>query len=254
MRYGLLAATALLAWLLSPPPGVAGQGEGVAGQSDGVAGQSDGSWRLEIWLRWADGAAAAGETVILERLPEEEPMPCVTDAAGLCVWQVGRGLYQAIFSQPLDQISALSVAEGGLRGFGVTVGEADIAYHFTLHSDGHPYFDAAPEADTPAPIIPALDSWQGGAAPTPALPGDFGPPLTAAAATPAIATPHNDAPPTGPIWLSIALGLLLGGGLHFWTKTKRQGGKETRRGGDALSVDRATASTTDDHRTKRPQD
>jgi hypothetical protein len=124
-------------------------------------------YELRLYLRHSDGTAVTGEPIILERLPQELPMPCETDALGVCTWTVGRGLYQALFDRPLDQISALSLAEGGLRGFGVTVGEADIAYHFTYQPDGRAYFDGAPEAAVPVPIIPSFDSLQGGAAPTP---------------------------------------------------------------------------------------
>lgn len=126
---------------------------------------------LSIHLRVADGSPVAGEPVTLQRLPDEEPIlpACTTDAQGTCTWYVGRGLYQVLFERPLDEVSALALAEGGLHGFGLTVGEAPIAYHFTLHNDGHVYFDAAPEAASPAPIIPTLDLLHGGVEPTPSF-------------------------------------------------------------------------------------
>src|SRR5690606_28151427 len=114
--------------------------------------QTAGYTHLQIRLRAGDGAAIVGETVILERLPEEERMlpECTTDAYGECSWHVNRGLYQVLFTRPLDDITALAVAEGGLRGLGITVGETDIIYHFIFHSDGHVYFDATPEAAVPS--------------------------------------------------------------------------------------------------------
>ena len=123
---------------------------------------------LTIQLRHSDGTAVVGETIILERLPEEAPIPppCTTDASGACTWTVGRGLYQVLFARPLDDISALAVAEGGLRGLGVTVGDTAVTYHFTFHSDDHVYFDAAPEAAVPQPVLPAGELWHGGILPT----------------------------------------------------------------------------------------
>ena len=195
---------------------------------------------LEIRLRDAGGAAVAGERVILERLPEEEPMPCVTDGAGACAWRVGRGLYQVIFARPLDQISALALAEGGLRGFGLTVGQTDIVYHFTVHSDGRAYFDAAPEAAVPAPLIPAFDALHGGVAPTPSLPlmgvNPTSTPLPVV--DPDTAVPASGSQP----WQLLAFlggGLLLGGILHLlwppsgrlWSR-RHQAGSEGRRADD----------------------
>lgn len=114
---------------------------------------------LHIQLRYSDGTAVVGETVTLQKLPDElAVMPtCLTDSYGECVWYVGRGLYQLLFERPLDKLSSLAVAEGGLRGLGVTVGDADIAYRFVFHRDGRVYFDAAPEAAMPSPIIPTED-------------------------------------------------------------------------------------------------
>ena len=127
-------------------------------------------------------------------------------------------------AEPL--VSALARA---LRGFGLTVGETPIAYHFTFHTDGHVYFDSAPEAARPAPIIPTPELLHGGIAPT---------------ATPA-ATPPDDSqrggndeaaehPPavesetvsgTGQRWrlvLFIGLGLTVGSGLHLWSRRKER--------------------------------
>ncbi|MCL4266121.1 MAG: hypothetical protein KJ069_23125 [Anaerolineae bacterium] len=181
--------------------------------------QSGGDTRLTIRLRASDGRAVTGETIILERLPEEEPMLCVTDQDGACVWRVGRGLYQVLFTRPLDDISALAVAEGGLRGLGITMGDASVTYHFTFHSDGRVYFDAAPDAAVPSPLIPIGEARHGGSAPTPALPAGVDEP---AEVTP---TPEpTNAPDTavrttsGSSWrliLFIGGGLVIGGGLHL---------------------------------------
>lgn len=123
---------------------------------------------LTVQLRHGDGTAVVGEPVALERPPEAEPIlpDCVTDESGRCRWWVGRGVYQLRFSRPLDEISALALAEGGLNGLGITVGETAVTYHFTFHSDGRVYFDAAPAAAVPQPILPAGELWHGGILPT----------------------------------------------------------------------------------------
>lgn len=211
MRWVLLILTG---WLFWRPGGVLAQ-----------------DTALQIRLRASDGTAVVGETVILERLPEADPYPaCITDAHGECVWQVGRGLYQVLFDRPLDDISALAVAEGGLRGLGVTVGDsglgdASITYHFTFHSDGRVYFDAAPEAAVPAPIIPIGELLQGGVVPT-LRPADSIDELDAATPTPMpTQAPEGATKPTasGP-WRSLLFiggGLLIGGGLHLWSRRRQ---------------------------------
>lgn len=202
------------------------------------------SVRLEIRLRDGAGAPVAGESVTLQRLPEEADVQpaCVTGAAGSCVWQVRRGLYQLLFARPLDDVSALALAEGGLRGFGLTVGEADVTYHFTLQADGRIYFDAAPEAAIPAAIIPSFDSLQGGAAPTPAITFTDAAPTAMIELAPVVETAVPSAAPdfagetavTGPsswrILLALGLGLALGGGLHLYSR--RQPNRLTKRPND----------------------
>lgn len=123
---------------------------------------------LTVQLRFSDGSAVANEPVVLQRLPDADPpLPsCRTDRAGRCAWEVTPGLYQLHFDRPLDEISALALAEGGLSGLGITVGEAPITYHITFHYDGRAYFDAAPEAAVPQPILPTGQMLQGGVLPT----------------------------------------------------------------------------------------
>ena len=182
---------------------------------------------LTIKLRHSDGTAVVGETIILERLPEEKPISpnCITDAGGTCSWNVKRGLYQLLMERPLDNISSLAVAEGGLRGFGITVGDENITYHFTLHSDSRVYFDAAPEAAVPSPIIPAGEMLHGGTAQTPELP------VVDDALIEETSTPEPTripdtaiAPSSGSAWrliLFIASGLAIGGGLHLlWLRSE----------------------------------
>jgi hypothetical protein len=190
---------------------------------------------LTIKLRHSDGTAVVGETVILERQPEEAPIPpnCTTDASGSCSWTVKRGLYQVLFERPLDDISALAVAEGGLRGFGITVGDEPITYHFTYHSDARVYFDAASEAAVPSPIIPVGETLHGGAAPTPAQPAIDDEPVAETHTAEPTSTPDTAVTPSfGSAWrllLFIGGGLVIGGSLHFlrlrseqlWS-TKRQ--------------------------------
>jgi hypothetical protein len=178
---------------------------------------------LTIQLRHSDGTAVVGETIILERLPEEAPImpPCTTDVSGACTWTVGRGLYQVLFARPLDNISSLAVAEGGLRGFGVTVGDKDLTYHFTFHSDGRVYFDAAPEATVPSPIIPRGELLHGGVAPTviSSPTPEEGIAITATP-SPQLAVPEEAADTATSdtkcqLLLFIGAGLGIGGGLHL---------------------------------------
>ncbi|MFZ1399099.1 MAG: hypothetical protein WAS33_19490 [Candidatus Promineifilaceae bacterium] len=180
---------------------------------------------LMVQLRHSDGTAVTDEPLSLERLPDEEPITptCLTDPSGRCTWPVGRGLYQLLFERPLDTISELALAEGGLRGFGVTVGDASITYSFTFHSDGRVYFDAAPEAAAPSPVIPIGEALHGGVVPTP---------ISLAIVTESVATATPEAlstretavvppvvsTPSGSAWrllLFIAGGLFIGGSLHF---------------------------------------
>jgi hypothetical protein len=205
-------------------------------------------YELRLYLRYSDGTAVAGEPVILERLPEELPMPCVTDEAGLCTWTVGRGLYQVVFDRPLDQISAVALAEGGLRGFGLTVGEADIAYHFVFHHDGRAYFDADPEAAVPVPIIPQFHSLQGGTLPLLDDQDLVGTPTEGPTVTPTPNEPDEDmtaAPVEGAavFWL-VGLGLLLGGGLHLLQRRWPPGRRRPTAASSAQTETPATAGTT----------
>lgn len=185
--------------------------------------QSAGEVMVTIQLRYSDGTAVTGEPVILQRLPEEEPISprCLTNANGECTWTVGRGLYQLLFARPLDNISALAVAEGGLRGLGITVGDENITYPFTFHSDGRVYFDAAPEAAVPAPIIPEGDVLHGGVKPTatPAPQAAAGIAVTAtpaaAQATPDVVTATTTSSSLWRLILFMGGGLALGGGLHL---------------------------------------
>ncbi|NLF63808.1 MAG: hypothetical protein GX579_04335 [Chloroflexi bacterium] len=195
---------------------------------------------LTVRLRAADGKSVAGEPVVLQRLPDEEEIgpACRTNAAGLCAWQVTRGLYQVLFERPLDGVSALALAEGGLRGFGLTVGGEDIAYHFTLLGDGRVYFDAAPEAALPVPLIPTPELLLGGVAPT-ASPEPGATQVTGPVPRPegnepgstAGAPRNTEAPASQAPWrfiLYLALGLTAGGGLHLVSRRRQRpaAGKE----------------------------
>jgi hypothetical protein len=194
---------------------------------------------LSVRLRAVDGSPVVGEPVSLQRLPDEEPVlpECTTDTRGMCTWHVGRGLYQVLFSRPLDDVSALALAEGGLRGFGLTVGEravseGQITYHFTFHTDGRVYFDAAPEAATPAPIIPTPELLHGGIAPTSTPeatmtpePAETEPDGNRADSNSTNSPAAEKGEPTGRGWrllLLIALGTTAGGGLHLWSRRKNQ--------------------------------
>lgn len=202
--------------------------------------------QLQIRLRHSNGTAVVGETIILQRLPEEKPITpnCTTNTNGECVWYVGRGLYQVLFERPLDNISSLAVAEGGLRGLGVTVGEENIAYHFTFHSDGRVYFDAAPEAAIPSPIIPIGEMLHGGIASTP-VPVGVDDELVEETATP---EPTNIPDTTartisGSSWrliLFIGGGLVIGGGLHLWSRKKQTANQKNEKLKDSRPNDEET--------------
>ena len=200
--------------------------------------------RLEIRLRDSGGTAVSGETVTLQRLPEEMPVlpNCTTGTDGVCIWYVTRGLYQVLFTQPLDDVSALALAEGGLRGFGITVGDEPITYHFTLQRDDHVYFDAAPEAVIPVPIVPSHDSLHGGTAATPAI--MLTPAEQSTSVIELVPVEETTAPTTiipaetdgetavdstsSPVWhllVYIGLGLLFGGAVYAWPKSTRRGSR-----------------------------
>ena len=188
---------------------------------------------LQIRLRAGDGAAISGEPVSLQRMPAEDNpvLDCITDANGSCAWQVERGLYQLLLERPLDNVSALALAEGGLRGFGLTVGDMPISYHFTLHTDSRVYFDAAPDAAMPRPYMPELHELHDGTLEVTVEPTAV--PLTPTTTMEAVEVAASDetSPPAGragsaapdsswQILLFISLGLVIGGGLHlFWPRS-----------------------------------
>lgn len=200
--------------------------------------QTNGESQLRIRLRDSEGAAVVGEPVLLQRLPEEEPVlpallqaqgnKCTTDTSGECTWTVRRGLYQVLFARPLDNISALAVAEGGLRGLGVTVGDEDITYHFTFHSDDRVYFDAAPEAAVPFPIMPVGEVLQGGMAPSPVPSPRPEQPVAVTStrlpdpATPVDTTAHTTSGNSWRVILFMSGGLFTGGGLYLWSRKKQE--------------------------------
>jgi hypothetical protein len=210
-----------------------------------MAQEASDSVTVSIRLRTASGEAVAGEAVVLQGLPyEEEMLPvCRTNATGRCSWQVERGLYQVLFERPLDGVSALALAEGGLRGLGLTVGGEDITYHFAFHDDGYVYFDAAPEAARPAPIIPTPELIQGGIAPTATptpeatdAPGpvpEEGEPNDVAAP---LAAAGTEVPPSRTPWrfvLYLALGLTAGGSLHLYSRRKQRPARRASDKGEA---------------------
>lgn len=146
---------------------------------------------VTIVVRTATGAPVIGEEVRLIHHPSLTTETAVTNRDGHCVFHVPRGLYEVAFTPPLDDVSALAVAEGGLHHFGITVGDAAISYHFTFDTDGHVYFDDTPQAATPSPIKPRLVDLHfiGGAGqPTPTL-------LSATAFTAMLIPAMTPAPP-----------------------------------------------------------
>ena len=163
---------------------------------------------LTIQLRASDGKPLAGETVILEQLPDAAAIQpaCQTDRNGLCTWFVTPGLYQVQFlAYELDDISALALAEGGLSGLGITIGESAIRYAFTVPADGHVYFDATPDAAAPTPRLPTQTGLSGGAVFSQVVDLVM-PPATTATPVMPLPEPEKSAP-------SIPWGLWLGGGI-----------------------------------------
>ena len=193
-------------------------------------GQAEAGVPVQGRLRDGQGRPVAGEPLRLERLPESAAVPpdCTTDAAGQCTWQVERGLYQLRLTRPLDALTRLALAEGGLTGLGLTVGDRPLTYHFTLAADGYLYFDQAPAAARPQPFVPTWADLHvepplaATASPAPAPAGEATPSSPAPPAYPApVALPEE---PARPGWgargarplLFLGLGLALGGGLYYW--------------------------------------
>ena len=193
-------------------------------------GQAEAGVPVQVRLRDGQGTPVAGEPLRLERLPESAAVPpdCTTDAAGQCTWQVERGLYQLRLTRPLDALTRLALAEGGLTGLGLTVGDRPLTYHFTLAADGYLYFDQAPAAARPQPFVPTWADLHvepplaATASPAPAPAGALASPAYPAP----VALPEEPAPPAAaeaarPGWgarplLFLGLGLALGGGLYYW--------------------------------------
>ena len=137
-----------------------------------VAGQT--AVPVTISVRSTDGSPVVGEAVTVLSQPDYIAQTAVTDDAGQALFNLPRGLYEIQFTAALDAVSALAVAEGGMAGFGITVGDAAITYFFTFQDDGHVYFDSTPDAVAPSPIIPDLEDLHfiggaGQATPTPLM-------------------------------------------------------------------------------------
>jgi len=166
---------------------------------------------LTIQLRATDGAPLVGEPVILEQLPDAAALDpqCQTDPEGLCTWLVAPGLYQVRFpAYTLDNLSALALAEGGLSGLGITVGESTIRYGFTVQADGHVYFDATPDAAAPTPRHPAETDLSGGVVISPVVGLVTKPQITI---TPVSLLPEpEEATPSIAWWMWLGGGVTLG--------------------------------------------
>lgn len=115
---------------------------------------------VTIRLRAADGSPVVAEPLQLVTFAAESQADtsatCQTNDEGICRWQVASGLYELLSKRPLDDLSRYAVAEGGLRGLGLTVGDAPITYTLTLQPDNHIYFDTASESPIPEPFIPTM--------------------------------------------------------------------------------------------------
>ena len=176
---------------------------------------------LTIQLRASDGTPLAGATIILEQLPDAAARgpECQTDQADLCTWLVIPGLYQVRFpAYSLDDLSSLALAEGGLSGLGVTVGEEAIRYAFTLQTDGHIYFDATPDAAAPTPCLPIETDLSGGVVVSPVIRQTT---ESVETATPVMLLPGPEKSTLVPpwwLWLGggVVLGIISWLGAHYW--------------------------------------
>lgn len=178
--------------------------------------------RLQLRLRESAGAPVVGTVVQIQRMPDGLPAlsDCQSNAQGLCTWQVSPGLYQVSFDRPLDPVTAAAVAEGGLTGLGLTVGQEDITYHFVFSPDSHVYFDSAPAATVPVPIIPTWDELHSDVLPVTtdshSEPGAKTPRPTATLyPDDAVAPDKEDAHASWRLLLFIGLGVALGSGLYY---------------------------------------
>ena len=155
--------------------------------------------------------------------------PCITDATGVCSWGVEEGVYEVHWDRPMDALSVLTSAENGLNSFGVTVSDEPITYHFVLHTDNRIYFDDAPDAAIPEPIIPTMDTIHLHAP----LESRVEEVEFSAENTPIAETAESSIETTQPtevvsgspwrILLLIIVGLFIGSGLHLWSQ-HRSGG------------------------------
>lgn len=225
---------------------------------------------VTVRLRTTTGAPLAGERLTLVSFHIEDgtersdlDSTCLTDNAGRCRWDVAPGLYELLSDRPLDAVSRVALAEGGLRGHGLTVGNGPITYHFVVHSDTRLYFDGAPQAAIPQPIIPTADEAHGFDAALAVETAAAAPPQPAATSQPAATLPPNDLSPlatpddpasvattnlsgetrsgVGKGWLVviyIGLGLACGGTLHLVT---RYGSRAQRAAGAPLRNATSTA-------------
>ena len=186
---------------------------------------------VEVFVRDTNGAPLANEPIriALSFSADTANRECLTDSTGRCQWEVESGIYELYWERWLDALSRQAAAENGLSTFGITVGDIPITYHFVLHSDNRIYFDAAPDAAIPDPIIPteAMIFQHGrveGQAEGVRFSAEITPTLSAD--TTQITTLETSSNPTT-MWrilLFILVGLLIGGTLHLWSQ-QRVGGK-----------------------------
>jgi hypothetical protein len=137
------------------------------------------------------------------------------------------------------------LAEGGLRRYGITVGERSVSYHFTFHHDGLVYFDSEPSAPVPVVVVPSLEDLHLGHTPpatATAPPDETGGASTAetpAAQMPASATAMQltgEGPSETPVltwllFLSIAAGLLITVALPLMLRQSPRGAGSRRMDG-----------------------
>lgn len=180
-----------------------------------------------IQLREADGSPTVAEDITLQQMDSSiatfSPISpsCQTDNAGICQWHLSHGLYQLQFNRPLDPFSNIAIGEGGLTGFGITVGTTPITYHFTFQGDGFVYFDTTPENPIPSPFIPKPDHLHVLSTPTLAINP------TATMAMPPFVTISDPPQATARqnrwhIWIYIGIGAGIGIGWHLYNQRKKR--------------------------------
>ena len=173
---------------------------------------------LDIHLRDAEGQPLANEPIRIAEpfAPSSSYAVCLTNAEGMCRWGVTQGVYEVHWGQTLDALSQVASAENGLQSIGITVGQTPITYHFVLHNNDHIYFDAASASSVPQPIIPSQETLF-----THGVDRSVESTTTMPLSEPVVVSEVEVSSTSSNGWhllLFVALGLCIGGSLHYWSR------------------------------------